>query len=204
VLRVYLFLQGILVGVLVAAPLGPLALWCVRYTLTQGCWYGLAAGLGAALGDAFYGAVASLGAGVVSGELVRYQTAFRLLGGLLLVFVGWRLWRTRLEGPVLWTAKRRTARGLLGAFLSTLALALSNPMTAVAFLGIFSALRLSASVSLVWGVLVGAWLWWVGLTLVVGGWRARLDVRTLVWVNRVAGVLMAGFGLLVWLSLVMS
>lgn len=201
---VRLFLRGMLVGVVVAAPLGPLALWCMRYTLTQGRWYGLAAGLGAALGDTFYGAVASLGAGVVSEALVRYQTVFRLLGGLLLVFVGWRLWRTRLAGPMLWKSRRHTARGLLGAFLSTLGLALSNPMTVVAFLGIFSALGLPASPFLVGGVLAGAWLWWVGLTLVVGGWRARLDVHALAWVNRAAGVLMVGFGLLAWLSLVVS
>lgn len=198
-----LFLRGMLVGVVVAAPLGPLALWCVRYTLTQGRWYGLMAGLGAALGDTFYAAVASLGSEkMVSQAFLRYHTAFRLLGGLLLLFLGWRLWRTRLSVPGLWPARRRTAQGLLGAFLSTLVLALSNPMTAVAFLGIFSTLRLTASPVLVGGVLAGAGLWWGVLTLIVGGWRARLNVHSLVWVNRVAGVLIAGFGLLAWLSLV--
>ncbi len=196
------FVRGLVVGVVVAAPFGPLALWCVRYTLTEGRLYGLAAGVGAALGDAFYAGVASLGVNVVSQWLVRYQTPLRLLSGALLLFVGWRLWRTRMTGPVLWSAPRRSTRGLLGALVSSLLLALSNPMTAVAFLAIFSTLGLSASLALWSGVLLGALGWWFGLNLVVGAWRSRFDMRTLGWVNRLAGAAMAGFGVLAWVSLV--
>ena len=194
--------RGLLVGIMVAAPLGPLALWCMRYTLTHGRMYGLAAGLGAAIGDTFYALVASLGVHVVSAWLLRYQVAFRVVGGMLLLFVGWRLWSTRLEGPLVWSSPRRTARGLLGAWLSALLLALSNPMTALAFLGIFSALGLHAT-PLLWGsVFLGGMLWWAVLVLVVGLGRAKLNLHTLQWVNRLAGAAMVGFGVMAWVSLV--
>ncbi len=58
-------LRGLLVGVALAAPVGPVGLLCIRLALTQGQWPAFAAGLGAAVADALFGAVGGLGLSVV-------------------------------------------------------------------------------------------------------------------------------------------
>ncbi len=198
------FLRGMLVGVAIAAPVGPVALLCLRYTLNQGRWYGLASGLGAALGDTFYGAVAGLGISVVANFLLSHQTLLRLLGGVLLALLGWRTWRSRPRARAYPGARFAAGKGLVGALVSTLALTLTNPVTVLAFMGLYAGLGLAGSWPLVLGVFLGALTWWGALVFGVGRLRSRLDERTLGWVNRVAGVLIAGFGLLVLLSAVVG
>ncbi len=192
------FLRGVIIGVAIAAPVGPVALLCIRHTLAQGRLHGLASGVGAALGDTFYGAIAGLGLTAISDFLLGHQTQLRFFGGLLLLFLGWRAWRTTPDFTTDPTPGRR--RGLLSALLSTMLLTLTNPMTVVAFLGIYAVLGLSGSWVLIAGVFSGALLWWGTLTMGVGALRPRMAPRFLVWVNRAAGVLIAAFGLLVLLS----
>ena len=198
------FLRGMLVGVAIAAPVGPVALLCMRYTLAHGRWYGLASGLGAALGDTFYGAVAGLGISVVANFLLSHQTPLRLLGGALLAFLGWRTWRARPQSGRTTPSLAASRRGAVGALFSTLALTLTNPVTVLAFMAIYAGLGLVGSWVLVLGVFLGSLSWWMVLVLSVTWFRARLDAHTLGWVNRLSGALITGFGLLVLLSAVLG
>src|SRR5919205_3153025 len=63
------FVRGLVVGLAVAAPVGPIGVLCIRRTLADGRLAGLATGLGAATVDAFYGGIAGFGVTVVSGLL---------------------------------------------------------------------------------------------------------------------------------------
>ena len=80
-----LFLEGIAVGLAIAAPVGPIGALCVSRTLRHGAWIGLASGLGAACADAFYGAVAGFGVSSVAVFLLDVQDTLRLLGGAFLL-----------------------------------------------------------------------------------------------------------------------
>src|SRR3989344_4981800 len=55
------FLQAAVIGVLIAAPVGPIGLLTMQRTLERGLAAGLATGLGAAAADAVYGAVGAFG-----------------------------------------------------------------------------------------------------------------------------------------------
>lgn len=78
--------KGIGLGVAIAAPVGPIGLLCIRRSLAQGRWMGLATGLGAATADGLYGAVAGFGLTAVADMLIAQATALRIVGGLI-VFV---------------------------------------------------------------------------------------------------------------------
>jgi threonine/homoserine/homoserine lactone efflux protein len=196
---------GLVVGLSIAAPVGPIGVLCIRRTLAEGRLAGLVSGLGAATADAFYGLVGALGLTFVSGFLLRQQTWLRLVGGLFLLVLGARIF---LAGASDAAARAPDAGGgLLAAYTSTLVLTLTNPITILFFAGIFAGLGLAgrgdygAAVLLVTGVFLGSALWWVTLSGVVSLLRARFNARALRWVNRVSGIVVAGFGVAALLSL---
>jgi len=197
--RVPFWFKGLLIGFAIAAPVGPIGLLCVQRTLTRGRWSGVLSGLGAASADAVYGGIAGFGLAALSG-LLAWQMELRLAGGLFLLYLGWR---TAQSAPAAERATVRPTRaGLLGDYLSTLVLTLTNPVTILAFLGIFAGLGLAAegrdfavAGSLVLGVFAGSLLWWLLLAGGVGLLRGRLSPSVMVWINRVSGLLIAGFGI---------
>lgn len=192
--------KGMLLGFAIAAPVGPIGLLCIQRTLARGCWAGILSGLGAASADAVYGCVAGFGLAALANLLLAWQTELRLVGGFFLLYLSWQTWRT---SPAAGQAHVDAARaGLLGDYFSTLALTLTNPVTILAFLGIFTGLGLAeegrdfvAAGALVLGVFAGSLLWWLVLAGGVGWLRGRLTSTMLGWINRASGVLIAGFGL---------
>jgi threonine/homoserine/homoserine lactone efflux protein len=199
------FLRGILLGFSIAAPVGPIGVLCIRRTLERGWAAGFVSGLGAATADGFYGAVAGFGLTIVISFLTGVQLWLRLAGGIFLVYLGIVAFRKAAPLPARQSAA--APGGLAGAYGSTLLLTLSNPATILSFLTIFagvgvagSAQSIQAAVSLVAGVFCGSALWWLLLSSLVGWLGARLGPRVLLWVNRVAGILLAGFGLAILIS----
>jgi threonine/homoserine/homoserine lactone efflux protein len=195
-----LFAQGFVLGFSIAAPVGPIGVLCIRRTLAGGRAAGLASGLGAATADAFYGAVAGLGLTFVSAVLVREASWLRLAGGVFLVILGARAFRA----PPAASAAPSRGRSLAGAYVSTLLLTLTNPMTilsfGVAFAGILARDAGAAPAHgalLVAGVFAGSVTWWLALTTAVDRLRQRLAPSHLRGVNQAAGVALAAFGLLI-------
>jgi threonine/homoserine/homoserine lactone efflux protein len=191
-----LLLRGILIGLAIAAPVGPIGALCIRRTLSDGRLAGLVTGMGAASADAVYGAVAAFGLGVITNVLTGIGFWTQLVGGLLLCYLGVRTLRERpADRPA-----TVSGRGLLGAYTSTLLLNLTNPATIIAFLAIFAGLGLGAGAAgwnallLVVGVFLGSAGWWLLLSGAVGLLRARLTPRMLRWVNMVSGLIILGFG----------
>lgn len=194
-------LKGMLIGFAIAAPVGPIGLLCIQRTLARGRWSGVLSGLGAASADAVYGCIAGFGLASLADSLLAWRTELRLVGGLFLLYLAWRTWRAL---PVAEQARvNPTHVGLLGDYLSTLALTLTNPVTILAFLGIFAGLGLAGgsgnfamASALVLGVFTGSLLWWLLLAGGVGLLHGRLTSTGLCGINRASGLLIAGFG--VW------
>jgi len=197
-------LRGLVIGFSIAAPVGPIGVLCIRRTLAEGRAVGFVSGLGAATADSFYGAIAGFGLTVVSGFLVDQQTWLRLIGGAFLCALGIRVFRAR---PAENAATARKNSGLPGAYLSTLALTLTNPATILSFVAIFAGLGIGdagvdrrAALALVAGVFAGSAAWWLILSGGVSLLRVRLTPSRLRWINRLSGVILAGFGAAVLIS----
>jgi threonine/homoserine/homoserine lactone efflux protein len=186
-------------------PVGPIGILCIRRTLTKGRTIGFLSGLGAATADAFYGAIAGFGVTFLSNLLVGNQTGLRLIGGGLLCIIGVRTFllkppeqETPAKGETHW-----------GAYLSTFILTLTNPMTIIFFAAVFAGLGvgsgsdhyLSAGI-LVTGVFLGSASWWLVLSGFTGLLRGMFNVRRMRWLNRISGLIIIGFGLVAFLSLV--
>lgn len=198
-------LRGLVIGVSIAAPVGPIGLLCIRRTLADGMGVGLATGIGAATADAVYGAIAGFGLAAVSALILEAQAPLRLVGGVLLL---WLAWGTLTAKPAQTAAQAGGGRGLGGAFASTFALTLANPATIISFAAVFGALGVgggtgggAAAAVLVAGVFLGSALWWLVLSAGVGLVRARVTPTLMRWINRVSGAVIGGFGLAALASL---
>jgi threonine/homoserine/homoserine lactone efflux protein len=190
------FVRGLVIGFTIAAAVGPISVLTVRRTIAHGRVYGLASGLGVALADASYGAVAAFGLTALTSILVGARTGLALVGGVFLVWLAIRTIRARPASSAVVTDNRP---GLAAAFLSIYGLTMTNPMTILSFAGIFAGLGLAGrggaeAALLTLGVLLGSSLWWVGLTAVVGRLRSRVTPAALAWVNRLSGAALLLFG----------
>ena len=199
-----LFVKGLIIGFSIAAPVGPIGVLCIRRTLAEGRISGFVSGMGAATADALYGCIAGLGVTVVSNLLIGQQFWLRLAGGIFLFMLGAK---TFLSKPAE-AASGKTGKGLAGAYASTLFLTLTNPITILAFAGVFAGLGLGntganyyAGMLLVLGVFLGSAVWWLLLSTGVGLFRKWFNGPRLRWVNRLSGMIIAGFGFLAFLSL---
>jgi threonine/homoserine/homoserine lactone efflux protein len=198
-------LKGMIIGFSIAAPVGPIGVLCIRRTLAEGRAYGLVSGLGAATADACYGTIAALGLTLVSSFLVDQANWLRLIGGGYLCYLGLKTFRSQPAER----AAEAQGRGLLGAYTSTLFLTLTNPLTIFAFAAIFAGVGAEAAagntlgaLNVVLGVFLGSATWWLILVTVTSLFRSRLTSGGLVWVNRVSGLIILGFGALMLYALV--
>jgi len=194
-----LFYRGLIIGIAIAAPVGPIGVLCIRRTLNGGMLSGLASGLGAASADAVYGFIAGFGLTLVSDFLLRRQDAIRLGGSLFLLYLGFK---TLLSIPVQAQNGQAPQRGLPGTYLETFLLTLGNPLTILSFTAIFAGLGLGtrtvapeAAAVFVLGVFLGSAAWWIFLNALVARTRSRFSTHGMLWVNRGSGLVILGFGI---------
>jgi threonine/homoserine/homoserine lactone efflux protein len=193
-----LFLSSLLIGLSIAAPVGPIGLLTIQRSLDHGPRAGLATGLGAAVADAVYGAIGAYGVTWLLDGLIALRVPLALFGGAFLLWMAWQLWRAPLAEHAAATAPaRNSAQYFVGTFLLTL----SNPATIFSFIAIFGAMSASGGLAvrspalMVAGVLVGSALWWLFLSGVVGRLRERFDARWRRRVNLASAAVLAGFAL---------
>lgn len=211
----FLLLQGVIIGILIAAPVGPVGVLCIRRTIKDGWPAGLIAGSGAALADALYGAVAAFGIVYVSDFILDNQVMLKLLGGGLLMIIGAKMiydrspevTNTNIEPE---TEDLHLQQNPFSEFIATFLITLTNPGTIIAFIAIFAGLGITnygdkpilASV-LVAGVFIGALAWWTSLNLFVGRFDHKIGINIQRRINLISGSVILAFAGVVFLSLLL-
>lgn len=193
-----LFVRGLVLGFTIAAAVGPISLLVIRRTLVEGRVVGLISGMGVATADGTYGAVAAFGLTAITDLLIDWRRGLGIVGGAFLLWLAWRTFRSVPSEAATDDPGRR--RGLPGAYLSTLGLTLTNPMTIVSFAALFVGLGvtggdLAGATLLTLGVFAGSAVWWVVLTAVVGALRSRLTTTGMRRINMASGLLIGAFAI---------
>lgn len=202
----FLFLKGILIGFVIAAPVGPIGILCIRRTLSGSYVLGLVTGLGAAFADTFYGAVAGFSLATIADFIKANDFYLRFFGGLLLLWLGVSIFRAPPR-----ETKQDHADGvsLFHGFTSAFFLTVSNPITLIVFAAAFAAMGVAEAndslvhaSTLVVGVFVGASTWWLSLSTTIHLMHHMFSDKQLLWINRSSGVMLLGFAIYMLLSLV--
>jgi threonine/homoserine/homoserine lactone efflux protein len=197
----WLLSKGLMAGLAIAVPVGPVNVLCASRTLSKGRLSGLMSGFGAATADAFYGAIAGFSITFLIEFLEREEFWIRVVGGLLLVAIGIVYFRKPAQA-----AQLRPENGSVHSdFSSTLLLTLTNPTTVLSFVAVLAGLGMGGhrqwwlTFLLVAGIFCGSMLWWVILVLMVNRFRERFDQQAMRWMNRIAGIAIGGFGIVTFM-----
>lgn len=192
-----LFAKSLLLGLVIAAPPGPIGALCINRTLERGFVAGVAGGLGTALADGVYAALAAFGFAAFSDTLSAIDIPLRLFGAAFMLWLGAR---SLMPKPPR-AAARTTASDLLGTTAATFLLTIANPMTILSFAALFAGLGLASRTGagaaglVVAGVFLGSMVWWCVLSAGVALARHRLREGFAIQVSRLSGIILIAFGL---------
>jgi arginine exporter protein ArgO len=198
---IQLMLAGLGIGVLMAAPIGPVNVLVIQRAVSRGFWGGLAAGLGAVLGDGVLAAIGAFSVAAISDVMIAYGDTIQFIGGVLLIGFGLALLLCR---PVLMTPVDERSHFLeqTGIIPQTFVLTVTNPgaiLGMAAMIGGLGSLigglntNLEALI-LVAAIMGGSLLWWLGLSELIATIRHKLTEKRLNVINRVAGFILFAFG----------
>jgi threonine/homoserine/homoserine lactone efflux protein len=199
-MEIIFFLKGIVVGLLGSIPLGPVGVLCIQRTLNKGRLSGIFSGMGAAAVDAIFALIAVLGLTFVINFIEQQRFFIQLIGGIVLIIMGLSIF---YKNPVKQMRKHKRGKSnLFHDFASVFLLTLSNPVAVFLFIAALASIDIVSvespilsSLFVISGVFIGALLWWGLLISFVDLFRKRFRLKQLWWINKIAGVLIAGFGI---------
>jgi len=194
---------GLIVGILIAAPVGPVNVLCIQRAIERGFWGGVAAGIGSVMGDGLIALCAGLGVGAVSGAVQTHRGVIQLIGGLALIAFGLRLFYSAPRLQMTSEADASTARlkDFAWDIPQTFFLTITNPGAVLGLFAVFGGVSTFVEVHstidvllMVAAIVAGSMLWWITLSNLIGRYRHQLDARKLHMLNGTAGLLLALFG----------
>lgn len=202
---------GVLIGILIAAPVGPVNVLCIQRAIERGFWGGIAAGIGSVLGDGLIALFAGLGVGAVSGAVQSHRAIIQIVGGLALIAFGMKLYVTQPRISV--ASDLDGANTRLRAFAwdipQTFFLTITNPGAVLGLFAVFGGVSTFVEVHstvdvlfMVAAIMAGSMIWWISLSKLISRYRHLLDGNRLQTINRIAGILLAGFGGLLILEVI--
>lgn len=185
--------KGILVGVIVSAPMGPVGVLSVQRTLNKGRWFGFVTGVGAAFSDLIYALITGFALSYVVEFIEKPQTMFLIqaFGSVLLFLFGCY---TFFSKPATLRPAPKTKGSLVHNAVTAFFVTLSNPLIVFLFLGLFARFNFVAPNHLFeqtigyLAIVGGALTWWFFLTSMVDKVRLRFNERGIWMINRIIGV----------------
>jgi threonine/homoserine/homoserine lactone efflux protein len=193
--------NGIIIGILVSAPMGPIGLMCIQRTLNKGRWHGFASGVGAAFSDLIYASITALGMGIVINFVEANQLLIQIIGSVLLFLFGLYTFQTNPSKSLL---KPKDGGNTFSQYaLTAFFLTLSNPLIIFLFIALFARFNFIDSDETVYSIIIGllfivigALCWWFLVTTLVGKLRPIINVRGLWIINKVVGAVIMFLSLL--------
>lgn len=198
-----LLLKGILIGLLFGVPVGAVGAMTVQRTWEHGIRAGLLTGMGSSVADCIYAGIGAFGLTMVSDFLLEYQTVIHLVGGAIVLLMGTRLLFRKGEA-----AEVPAVSGKWKMLLSSFAVGITNPAAILTFLFAFSWFGIAESSAsgsgwlVVVGVFIGTYLWWGGLSAAVALARKKKKTGSFQKMNRIFGVVLSVFGLIVFIQVI--
>ena len=187
-----LFYTGIIVGVLVSCPMGPIGMLCIQRTLSKGQLSGFFSGLGAAFSDLFYAAGTSIFMGLLVNFVHAHERLLQFFGSIIIIFFGYYIFRNNPAKK--FQPNQEQKQTLVQDFITAFLLTFSNVLIVILFIGLFAQYgfvlpehSIQMIVSGLIGVFTGAVIWWLFITFVVSLMRSWFNAKGLNILNKVMG-----------------
>ncbi len=193
--------KGVLVGLFVSIPLGPIGMLCIQRTLNRGQRYGIATGFGATASDLLYTIVSLFFLSFVLDLIEQYKFVIQISGSAILIIFGYFIFNSHPSAqPKPHESKQFS---LFGDFITSFGLTLSNPLVLFVLIALFAKFEFITNESTfleiaigIGSILLGALMWWSVLTLLVSKFRQKLNINGLRTINKVTGIVIIGIGII--------
>jgi threonine/homoserine/homoserine lactone efflux protein len=195
---------GLVIGVLIAAPVGPVNVLCIQRAIQRGFFGGVAAGIGAVLGDGLIALFAALGVGAISGAIKAWRNWIQVIGGLALLVFGLKLYLASpaVDGPMRTGDDKASLADFAWDIPQTFFLTITNPGAVLGLFAIFGGISSFVEVSsyidaftMVAAIMGGSLVWWIVLSNMISRIRHKITAEGLSLINRIGGLLLGGFGM---------
>ena len=194
-----IIIKGILIGLCISVPLGPIGMLTIQRTLNRGQKHGIATGLGATTSDLIYTIITLFSLSFVLGFIESHRFVIQIVGSLVVAFFGWYIFKTN---PATQPKPNETVKhSLLGDFATSFGLTFSNPLVLFVLIALFARFEfignettLFVSICGILSILGGALIWWSLLTYLVSRFKNKLNMRELKLINQITGVIILSIG----------
>jgi len=203
-----LIIKGIIVGLCISVPLGPIGMLTVQRTLDRGRIFGIATGLGAMLSDFIYTIIALFFVGYVIRYIEDHQMAFQIGGAIIIVIFGFFIYKNSPASQPQPTEKSNGS--LISDFFTSFGLTLSNPLILFLLIGLFTRFNFMVEKTLanflvgISAILLGEIIWWLTLTYAASYFKNKLDAKGIQLINRIMGCIIIGVGFLGLFAAILS
>lgn len=204
-----LIIKGIIIGILVSAPMGPVGMLCIQRTLNKGRWHGFVTGLGATLSDIIYAALTCLGMGVVINFVEANQRPLQLAGSIVLALFGYYIYRSN---PVKSLQKQKEKKlSFTQDFITAFLLTFSNMLIVLLYIGLYARFgfvlpehAIEMTLAGIGGIGIGAIIWWFFITTFIIKLKKWFNIRGVGIMNKVVGVIIMLVSVIGTLSVILS
>ncbi|MDD2437025.1 MAG: LysE family transporter [Massilibacteroides sp.] len=200
---------GVIIGILVSAPMGPVGILCLQRTLSKGRLHGLATGIGAALSDVIYAALSCLAMGVVVNFIEANQAPLQLFGSIILGFFGYYIYQSNPTKSLRRQGDKKLS--YTQDFLTSFLLTFSNVFIVLLYIALFARFGFVLPEHSIWvslcgigGIGLGAMLWWIVITYFVSKLRKWFNIRSIWILNRIIGVIILLVSVIGLLSVILA
>ncbi len=190
-----MLLKGLIIGIFVSAPVGPIGILCLQRTLNRGRAHGIATALGATLSDLLYAVIAAFSMSFIIDFITLHQSILQLIGTIIVFLFGLYTYR---NNPVRELSKMNNdKKNYLQDFLTSFGLTITNPLVILLFIALFAKFHYITDDTTVWQsiagiffIMFGALFWWALLVNLVNVFRSRFNIRGLNIINKGTGIIL--------------
>ena len=200
-----ILLKGIILGLIVSMPPGPIGIVLINRTIKRGLLSGFVSGLGLSTSDTLLAVLAGLGFTVIISFIKEKRFVITLIAGLVIIGVGLKVFLSNRVKD--FRNREKANKSLWRDYYSVFVLSISNPYTIFIFVAFFSGVHINGNVRpelipffLIPGVLIGTITWWFFLSYFVSRFKGKIRLRVIVRINEVAGIVIIVIGVIVLLS----
>ena len=203
--------KGILIGIVASAPMGPVGVLCIQRTLNKGRWFGFITGVGAAVSDIIYALFTGLGMSFMMEFISNEHNKFllQISGSVMLLIFGIYCYRSDPTKNIHRSNKQGNGTLIhngITAFLVTL----SNPLIIFLFIFLFAQwafvvpnrpLEMGVGYA---SIVMGALMWWFGLTWLIDKVRGKFDNNGILLINKIVGCIVVVCSIIMLLGTVFN
>lgn len=203
-----IIIKGVLIGLCISVPLGPIGMLTIQRTLNRGKKYGIATGLGATTSDLIYTVITLFFLSFVLDFIEDHRFVIELVGSIVVASFGWYIFQSNPSTQP--KPNETNQHSIVRDFVTSFGLTISNPLLLFVLIALFARFQfigtkttLFVSICGILSILGGALLWWNLLTVLVSKFKNKLNMRELKLINQITGIiifLIGGIGLLLTLT----